>query len=119
MPEFPFVRVCAAGIDLDVWVVPRAAKPGLGPCHGERLRAAVSAPPVEGAANDAVRALVADTLGVARGAVTILRGATGRQKTLRVSGDRAALLARLGSLGLASAGADARKKEAETTSRKR
>ena len=93
------VRATPTGIELDVWVTPRASQPGLGPLRGERLRAAVSAPPVDGEANEAVRALVAKQLGVPRGQVAVLRGATGRNKTLAVSGDSAALVARLGALG--------------------
>ena len=87
----PAVRATATGIELDVWVTPRASQPGLGPLRGDRLRAAVSAPPVDGEANEAVRALVAKQLGVLRGQVTLVRGATGRNKTLAVSGDPAAL----------------------------
>ena len=42
----------------------------------------------------AVRALIAKHLGVARGLVTVLRGATGRNKTLTITGDPAALFVR-------------------------
>jgi uncharacterized protein YggU (UPF0235/DUF167 family) len=90
----PAVRATPTGIELDVWVSPRASKPGLGPLRGERLRAAVSAAPVDGEANEAVRELLARQLGVARGQVALLRGATGRNKTLGVSGDAATLLLR-------------------------
>jgi uncharacterized protein (TIGR00251 family) len=98
-----YFRVFDGGLDLLVWVAPRASRPGLGPLHGERLRAAVSAPPVDGAANEALRALVAEALEVGRGAVSIVQGATGRNKTVRVSGDEKVLLARLSSLGVAAA----------------
>jgi uncharacterized protein (TIGR00251 family) len=96
----PFVRAIQGGIELEVWVTPRASRPALGPLHGERLRVAVSAPPVDGAANDAVRALIADALGVARGEVTVVRGTSGRNKTLRIVGEPAALLARLRAQGI-------------------
>ena len=103
----PPVRATATGIELDVWVTPRAAQPGIGPLRGDRLRAAVSAPPVDGAANEAVRALLAQELGVARSQVAVLRGATGRNKTLAVTGDPAALLPRAQSLCGEAAGAGA------------
>lgn len=90
----PAVRATPTGIELDVWVSPRASKPGLGPLRGDRLRAAVSAAPVDGEANEAVRELLARQLGVARGQVALLRGATGRNKTLLISGDAATLLLR-------------------------
>lgn len=95
-----FARVTASGIELEIWVVPRASRPALGPLHGERLRVAVSAPPVDGAANEAVRSLVADAMGVARGEVTVVRGTSGRNKTLRVCGDPNALIERLKAQGL-------------------
>ena len=84
---------------MDLWVVPRAARPGLGPLRAQRLRAAVSAPPVDGAANEAVRSLVADALNVARGEISLLKGATGRNKTLRVRGDSQELFSRAMSFG--------------------
>ena len=83
----PPLQKTADGIELQVWVAPRCSREGLGPLHGDRLRAAVSAPPVDGEANEAVRALVARTLQVSRGQVQITRGATGRNKTVRISGE--------------------------------
>ncbi len=71
-----FFRAFDGGLDLLIWVAPRASRPGLGPLHGERLRAAVSAPPVDGAANEALRELFAEALSVPRGAVSIVQGAT-------------------------------------------
>ena len=46
----------------------------------------VSAPPVEGAANEAVLALLADTLDVPGRAVTLVSGEFGRLKRLRIEG---------------------------------
>lgn len=50
------------------------------------LRARVSAPAVDGAANNALVRLVADDLGVARRDVRIVAGAAGRQKLVVVDG---------------------------------
>jgi len=44
------------------------------------LRARVTAPPVEGAANHALLRLLADELGVARRSVRLVAGAAGRTK---------------------------------------
>jgi uncharacterized protein len=71
---------------IDVIVAPRASRPGLGPIVGDRLRVAVSAPPVDGKANAAVIETVAKALGLPRAAVAIVRGETGRRKTLRIAG---------------------------------
>ena len=50
------------------------------------LRARVGAPAVEGAANNALIRLIAETLGVARRDVRIVAGATSRQKLVVVDG---------------------------------
>ena len=77
-------------------VVPRASRDRLGPVHGDRLKVHLTAPPVEGAANDALVQLVAQALGRPRGDVAIVRGHTGRRKTVRVAGTtRDALLQRI------------------------
>ena len=64
--------------------------------HGDRLKISLTAPPVDGAANDALVQLVAKSLGRSRGDVAIVRGQTGRKKTVRVAGStRDALLSRI------------------------
>jgi uncharacterized protein (TIGR00251 family) len=79
-------REDADGIAFDVLVSPRASRARLGPVHGDRIKIAVTAPPVDGEANAAVIEVVAKALGVARGAVTIAAGAASRRKTVRVRG---------------------------------
>ncbi len=74
------------GITFDVQVVPRASRDRLGPVHGDRLKIQLTAPPVDGAANDALVQLRARSLGRPRGDVAIVRGQTGRKKTVRVAG---------------------------------
>jgi hypothetical protein len=60
------------------------------------LRVRVAAPPVKGRANAALVALLARTLGVSKGSIAILRGATGRTKVLSIEGlGREEALARL------------------------
>jgi uncharacterized protein YggU (UPF0235/DUF167 family) len=49
----------------------------------------VAAPPVEGAANQALVRVLAEELGVARRAVRLVAGAAGRQKLIAVDGVRA------------------------------
>lgn len=52
---------------------------------GERVHVKVHAAPEDGKANAAVVALVAAALGLAPSRVEVLRGATSREKVLRVS----------------------------------
>ncbi len=80
-------------LTVDIVVQPRASRPGLGPVVGDRLRVAVSAPPVDGKANAAVIELLASALGIPRSAVAIVRGETGRRKTVRLEGVGLAALA--------------------------
>ena len=101
-----FAREDEGGLTIEVQVVPRASRNRIGPVipsargargGGERLKVQLTAPPVEGAANDALRALFSKALGVPRSAIEILRGETGRRKTVRVAGARRdALLTLLG-----------------------
>jgi uncharacterized protein (TIGR00251 family) len=81
---------------LDVLVQPRASRAGVGPVIGDRLRISVTAPPVDGKANAAVIEAVAEAFGVRRAAVSIVRGETGRRKTLRIEGIGRDALVKLG-----------------------
>jgi len=76
-------------------VTPRARHEAVGGLHGDALRVAVGAPPIEGAANAACVRLLAEALGVRRDAVELDPASRGRRKRVRVAGDPAALEARL------------------------
>ncbi len=87
-------------VTFEVQVVPRASRNRLGPIFGDKLKVQLTAPPVDGAANEALVALVAKALGRARSDVTIVRGETSRRKTIRVAGvSRDALLHRIEDTG--------------------
>lgn len=74
------------GALLHLRVQPRASRDEiLGWQHGI-LRVRVAAPPVEGAANAAVVALVARALSIAPSTVSVVRGVRGRDKLVRVAG---------------------------------
>jgi hypothetical protein len=74
------------GVRLGVRVVPRASRAEVGGIRDGRLVVRVTAPPVEGAANDAVLDVIAGALGIPRRAVSILAGATHREKTVVIVG---------------------------------
>ncbi len=76
-------------------VQPGARRAGLAGVHGERLKLAVAAPPVDGHANAAVLAQIAALVGVPVRDATLLRGAQSREKTVALHGDPAALRAAL------------------------
>jgi uncharacterized protein (TIGR00251 family) len=80
------LRDTPEGLTLRVRVQPRAAQDALG---GERQGALVvrlTAPPVEGRANEALCRLLGRALGVPPSAVTVLRGTSGRDKLIAVAG---------------------------------
>jgi uncharacterized protein (TIGR00251 family) len=66
------VREDERGIVFDVLVQPRSSRPRLGPVHGDRLKLAVTAPPVDGEANAAVVELFARALRCPRSAVQVV-----------------------------------------------
>lgn len=69
---------------VDVHVQPRASRSRIVGWHGKALKIQVNAPPVDGAANTEVAAVLAACLGVARSQVRLIRGASSRQKTFEV-----------------------------------
>jgi uncharacterized protein len=84
-------------VELRVRLQPRARRTEVA---GERGGAGVvrgTAPPVDGRANAALCALVAERAGVARSRVSVVRGAASRDKVVRVEGaEPEALRAALG-----------------------
>jgi uncharacterized protein len=95
------VRSIPGGVRLAIRAQPRASRSAvLGPIDDGRggiaLKIAVAAPPVEGAANEAIVELLAKLLGVPRRSISIRAGETGRTKLVDVLGmDEATALARL------------------------
>jgi uncharacterized protein len=71
---------------ITVHVVPRAKGTVVTGRHGDAIRIRLAAPPVDGAANAELVRFLAERLGVPRGAITIVRGATARRKTVTVEG---------------------------------
>nr|WP_235913782.1 DUF167 domain-containing protein [Pseudoroseomonas coralli] len=65
---------------------------------GPRLKVAVRAPPEDGRANTAIRALLAAALHVPPSAIAVVRGAAAREKTCRIAGDPARLAEQLENL---------------------
>jgi uncharacterized protein (TIGR00251 family) len=93
----PHITTGKQGAVLRVRVQPRARRAGLEGFHGDRLRIALTAPPVEGAANDALMRFLAELVGVARGDVEVISGHSAREKSVAFRGLSAEeLTARLG-----------------------
>ena len=82
----------AAAVKLDVRVIPRAKRTEIAGRRGGALLVRLAAPPVDGAANDALRAFLAERLGVPQRQIAIVRGATSRDKTVAIEGLSAAAI---------------------------
>ena len=71
---------------VSIRVQPRASADEIAGAHGDALRIRLTAPPVEGAANDALVDFLACVLGIARRDVTIVAGSTSRSKIVELAG---------------------------------
>jgi hypothetical protein len=67
-------------------VQPRARTNQIVGRHGDALKVRLTAPPVDGAANEALVELLAATFGIPRRAVTIVTGASSRTKVVELDG---------------------------------
>jgi uncharacterized protein len=84
------VHDTAAGATFQVKVHPRAKKNAITGEVGDALKVALTAPPVEGRANEACIAFFAELLNVPRSSVTIAAGESRRNKVIRIAGMTAA-----------------------------
>ena len=84
------VRDTPSGATFRVKVHPRARKNAITGEVGDALKVALTAPPVEGRANQACIEFLAEILNVPRASVTIAAGESSRLKVVRVAGLTAA-----------------------------
>src|SRR5690242_8107301 len=74
------------GITFSIKVHPRARKNAITGFIGDALKLALTAPPVDGKANQAVVEFFADLFQIPRSSVTIASGETSRNKVVRIAG---------------------------------
>lgn len=91
-----FLRPTTGGVTVQLRVQPRARRTALELTEEGALKAAVTAAPEDGKANDAVVALLAKAWRLPKSTFEIVRGGTARDKTLKVTGEPAALADRIG-----------------------
>lgn len=70
---------------LEVHAQPGAKSSAVAGLHGEALKIRIAAPPVEGKANAALEAFIAQKLGVARRVVSVEKGTASRAKRIAVA----------------------------------
>ncbi len=71
---------------IKVRVTPRTSRNEVTGIQDGVLHVRVTAAPVDGAANAAITKLIADHIGVAKGRISLVSGAKGREKTFAVDG---------------------------------
>jgi uncharacterized protein len=87
LPGPPPPRATIARVaEIAVRLTPRAAKEEIAAAPGGGYAARVTAPPVDGRANEALRRLVAKRAGVAPSRVSVVKGEKARDKVVRVDG---------------------------------
>ncbi|MGE5405524.1 MAG: DUF167 domain-containing protein [Candidatus Saccharibacteria bacterium] len=80
------IQESANGIRIEIKVIPRSSRNQLAGFQDGALKVKLTAPPVEGEANQALIAYLADVFKVSKRDVTIIRGETARNKLVEVCG---------------------------------
>ena len=85
----------STGVTVSLRVKPRARRDALELGAGGQLTVAVKAPPVDGKANAAIFAVLAEAWYLPKSAFDIVKGTTSRTKTIAVTGDVATVANRI------------------------
>jgi len=80
------IRDTAAGVSFAVKVQPRAKRNAIVGEVGDAMKLTLTAPPIDGRANEACIEFFANLLDVPRSSITIASGETSRNKVIRVTG---------------------------------
>lgn len=82
----PPISPTATGVRLRLRIQPRASREEVAGVAGDAIRVRLTAPPVDGAANEALIRFLAARLGVPRSAVELVSGRAGRTKLVAIAG---------------------------------
>jgi uncharacterized protein (TIGR00251 family) len=88
-----FAKDVADGCTLATRVHPGARKNGVTGVHADAVKIGLTTPPVDGRANEALIAFLADVLRLPRARIAIVSGSTSRAKLVRITGKSAAQVA--------------------------
>jgi len=80
------VRDTAQGAQFALRVQPRASRNAVAGVIGDAIKLAITAPPVDGKANQAVIEFLADLFRVSKSSVVIVSGESGRNKLIAIRG---------------------------------
>lgn len=85
-----FVRDVPDGCVLSVRVHPGARRNAVIGVHADALKISLTTPPVDGRANEALIAFLAEALQLSKARISLLSGTTSRSKVVRIAGKSAA-----------------------------
>lgn len=86
IPDVTYLRLEKAGdVIVDIHVIPNASRTQADGIYDGALRVRLHTPPVDGKANLALMAWLADALDISKRDVTLVRGQTSKRKQLRVT----------------------------------
>ena len=88
-----YTRDTPDGCTLSIRLHPGAKHNAITGLHDNALKIALNAPPIDGRANEALIAFLAERLTIPRAKITLIAGQTSRSKTLRITGKSAAEVA--------------------------
>ena len=71
-------------LKLDLLIQPKASRDQIQGLHGDELKVAITAPPVDGQANSHLIKYLAKQFKVAKGQIQIVRGELGRHKSITI-----------------------------------
>lgn len=84
---FPiFARPVKTGVQLEITVAPKSSRNSILGEHQGRLKIALTAPPVDGKANEALIAFLSKLLDVPKRDISILRGEANKHKAVLIAG---------------------------------
>ena len=78
------VETCADGLVLRLYIQPKASRDSIVGVHGDELKVAITAPPVDGQANAHLVKFLAKQFRVAKSQVLIEKGELGRHKQVKI-----------------------------------
>lgn len=82
----PWLRPMPGGVELRLFVQPRASRDEIAGVQGDELKVRLAAPPVDGAANAACCAFFAKLCRLPRSHVTLIAGESSRHKRVLLAG---------------------------------
>ena len=83
--QIPF-RKTKDGIVIEVKVEPRSSKKGIAGVMGDMLKVKLTAPPVEGEANEQLIEVISEATGIRKSRIRIIKGLSSKKKVVAING---------------------------------